>query len=233
MGPESRVAASYVPSLGMRNKAYKKRPRPASAIVVHTTGSGPALRVVHKRFKAWRAKWPQFAETPFQAAKWTYMYAMRSGPHYLVGQGGEVVQHAREDMAAWHVGSRGGRWYRLPGGTWHNKNTRWWRERFPSLSSPTQLARGRLWKGWSCNDNSVGIEVAPPVDDPRGPWSADAWRALACLVEDIATRHSIPITKHTVISHSEAHPRSRSAKNRPWDPRPEVWDFNRLKALVG
>lgn len=228
--PESAVAGHFVPSIGTKAGVYAPRKRPPVAVIIHTTGSGPVDRVKHPRFGGWRKVWPQFATSPFEAAKWTYMYSMRSGPHYLIGQSeGEIVQLAREGVAAWHVGSAKGKWYKLPKFAWCDKNSKWWQARFPELKSPADLAKGRLWEGWSCNNNSIGIEVSPPLDDPRAPWSDAAWKMLTELCTDIAVRHNIPLVKTHILSHSDSHPRTRSAKGKPWDPGERQWTFEEFK----
>lgn len=231
---DSKVATDFVPSHGFKKGAYRTRPRGACSIVVHTTGAGPWARVESKRHAAWRAKFPQFADTTFNAAKWLYMYGAtgRSGPHYLVGQDGEVCQLCPEIYAAWHVGSKGSAWYKLPAGQWHSRHTKWWKARFPGKSSPRQLRGGLLWKGGSCNNNTIGIEVAPPRSNPRAKWSDEAWEALVALVDDIATRNDIPMTHEGVLTHSDCHPRARSARGKPWDTNPDQFTWMEFKRRV-
>jgi len=231
--PESPLAQAYEPSLGERRGFYGVRSRVPAAVVIHTTGSGPVQRVSASRFAAWRAKWPKYAEDPFDAARWIFQYAMKSGPHYLVAQSGRCLQLAREKSVAWHVGSRGGRWYRLPRGMWHNKNTRWWKDRFPKIDSPYKLAGGKLWLGGSCNANTIGIEVVPPIGNPRGKWSSACWDTVTLLTTDLCVRYDIPMAKNRILSHSDCHPRSRSARGQPWDPGYDQWSFEEFKRRLG
>lgn len=201
----------YLPSRGQREGAYSKRRHGAPvAIVVHTTGAGP-----RRRFLGNRRKFPGV----YDAALFIYRRIMRAGPHFVVGQGGECVQVAPEDRAAWHVGSKGGRAYRKP------PRAFWWLEKWaPALKSPADLAGGKLWRGWSVNQNTIGIEVVPPLKNLRGPWSDDCKAALDSLIVSLCADHGIPRDQFHVITHSDAHPHDRTRRGAPWDPAPEAWE---------
>lgn len=179
------------------------------AIVVHTTGYGPIRR--------WAAA-PDRYPGPYDAALHIYRKIMRAGPHFVIGQCGECVQTAPEDLAAWHIGSRGARAYRKA------PRTPWWAESWPEYETPRDLAGGRLWEGWSANTMTLGIEVVPPRDNVRGPWSLACMDALDSLIWSLSDDWKIPRARGHVITHADAHPHDRTRRGRPWDPSPVAWD---------
>ena len=247
--PDSELVRVVRPSRGFRRGKYVQRDRSRIvAIVNHTTGMGPVRRFLdekQRRRHGWR--------DPFEAALWIYENVMDAGPHYVVGQEeGQIAQVCPEDRAAWHVGGKGGRAYRREG--WMDARTEWWHDLFPGMGSPRELAGGRLWlpydpapslleklrrsrwTAWreagSVNANTDGIEVVPPEDG--GPWSDACWRNLVELHHDLADRHVIPLDSHHVVSHSIAHPLSRStADGRPWDPPSTQWTWVRFAQRAG
>jgi hypothetical protein len=217
MSKDSSVASAFVESLGSRKKKYKPRAT-VRAVVVHTTGNGP--------LKRWRAEQniPGKAQpTPFlTAVQRTYRQINVNGPHYVVGQEGECIQVCSEKLAAFHVGSEGGSLYERE--DWLEVKYEWWAERWPGVDTPRALAGGRLWENGSCNANTIGIEVVPPRDDASGAWSPACWDTLHRLVLDITTRHGIPMEPEYVVTHSDAHPMSRTTdKGDPWDPGARQW----------
>jgi hypothetical protein len=218
MAIESVEASEFVESLGSRTGTYKQRAK-ALAIVIHTTGSGPVVRWRKEQGKPGKEQ-----ATPFlTAVHRTYRAIMAAGPHYVVGQAGECVQVCAERLAAWHVGSDDSAAYVRP--QWLEARYEWWAERWPELTSPTQLADGRLWAGGSCNINTIGIEVVPPAADVRASWSQACWTRLERLVRDIASRHGIPMRREYIVTHSDAHPVARTDnRGEPWDPGSGQWD---------
>jgi hypothetical protein len=235
--PDSHIATEYRPGLGVKHNDVKPRPREPIAIVIHDTGPGPAIRVNPEldragKFDRWREQWPS-RRTPFEAASWVYELAMHASGHYLVGQGGECVQIIPEGLVAQHVGGAGSNVYLLPAFGWARAEHRWWRERWPGLSSPRALAGGRLWAGGSCNTGAIGIEVAPDRDRPEGPWSDAAWSTLGRLVGDICMRRGIPCTREYVLTHSDAAPRSRTVRGQASDPAPNQWSWERFAEASG
>ena len=222
---DSPVARAYLPSLGVRKRIFAPRAS-VSAVVIHTTGSGVIRR--------WKKQGPRFKEkTPFDTAVRIYTRLMKAGGHYVVGQDGQVVQLVPEHLAAWHVGSRKARLYR---GRWMRPKYQWWADRWKGYDSPLELIGGDLWRPYdkdasvdwrtrwisrhgSCNANTIGIEVVPPIDDPKSSWSDSCWRSIALLTADICYRSSLPIERGRILSHSDAHPISRTTRSgRPWDP---------------
>lgn len=234
MSPDSRVAERFTESLGQRRKKYEPRTRPPAAIVVHTTGYGPV-----RRYKSDPSRYG----SPFNAALWLYAQAMQAGPHYVVGEHGECVQVTHESLCAWHVGGKGARPYRHASRYWTTARYGWWASRWGKDISPRDLAGGDLWRPYSkatsvkvalhslagsCNANTIGIEVVPPQLNARDPWSDQCWYTLAVLVEDIAYRHQIPVTRDRIITHSDAHPIARTAKGKPWDTDPAQFTWERF-----
>ena len=153
-----------------------------------------------------------------------------------MGQGGELAQCVPEDVPAWHVGGKGGKAYHRAR-WWEKKAVAWWRERWPQFTTPGQLGGGKLWMPGasgrpSCNMNTLGVEVVPP-EDPRAPWSPECWQTLGLLHWDISKRRELELALETVISHSDAHPFSRSARGAPWDPAPHQWTFEQFAEVAG
>lgn len=214
---DSLIATAFVESLGSSSKKYKQRGA-VSAVVVHTTGNGPL-----KRWRDERNIPGKTQPTPFlTAVHRTYGQINVNGPHYVVGQKGECMQVCSEKLGAFHVGSQGGATYERV--DWLEVKYEWWAERWPGLDSPRDLAGGRLWDNGSCNANTIGIEVVPPLDDAAGGWSQDCWATLRALVVDITTRHGIPLQREYVVTHSDAHPMARTTdKGDPWDPGMRQW----------
>lgn len=214
--PQSVVATEFVESRGSSGGYYKVREE-VNAIIIHTTGYGPIRRWLAEQGR------PRFAQpSPFETAVHrTYRRIMRPGPHYVVGQKGECIQICKEQRAAWHVRTKGFQEYRDE--DWAEAAYEWWEERWTDFDSPLQLAGGKLWADGSCNANTLGIEVVPPLEEYRGPWSEECWNTLTALVRDLCVRHQIPIKPDYVLTHSDAHPTTRTHRGVPWDPGPQQW----------
>lgn len=222
---DSLLAQRYMPSLGVRTKSYAPRAA-VSGVVIHTTGGGVTRR--------WKRQGSRFKEpSPFDTAVRIYTRIMKPSGHYVVGQGGEVVQLVPEHLAAWHVGSRKVTRYRR---NWMRPKYQWWADRWRGYDSPLEIAGGELWKPYhedapvhwrtrwrsrhgSCNANTIGIEVVPPIDGPRLSWSDSCWQSLTQLTVDICYRSSLPVERGRIVSHSDVHPICRTTRSgRPWDP---------------
>ena len=203
-------------ALGWRKGYWKPRRREPVAVVWHTTGAGILRK--YRRLRR-RLGWA----SPFECALHQFTRNQKAGPHFVVGQRGEVEQIAPLDVVAWHVGRRKGWQYGVPGAGrwWGDPRFQWWRDRWDPLVSPTQLAGGKLWRAGRCNENTIGVEVVPPTEDPTGPWSREAWEAIA----DLARSLPVKIDPYHQISHSDAHPIARTTRSgAPWDPSPRAWD---------
>ena len=247
MTPDTALVPRVEPSLGVRRRAYEPRLRPAEAVVIHTTGSGPIRRVTDPKFARWRKR--TGIDDPFEAALWVYAQAMRAGPHYVVcGETGRRAQVCPEDQCAWHVGGRGGGAYRRPVEKWETAAAAWWADEWPSLESPRELAGGKLWTpygaatsawvalhslGGSVNANSYGIEVVPCLSDPRGPWTEAGWDSLVTVTTDLCFRRDVPCFRDRVLRHSDAHPLARSARGEPWDTPPAQFSWAEFSARSG
>lgn len=189
-------------------------------IVIHTTGGGLAERVRNGKYRGWRQRNPGAGDSTFAAGVWVYCHANDAAPHVLIGQGGELARLIDDELIAWHVGGADSKAYEKPltGAAYA-----WWRARWPDLASPRDLCGGRLWRAGTCNALSLGVEVACPLDNPRGPWSEAAWLRLARQVIEWSVRYGIPIDEKYVFTHSDAHPIARTEKGRPYDPGPGQW----------
>lgn len=232
---DSILAQGYVPSLGVSRGLYAPRASVAG-VVIHTTGSGVIRR--------WKRQGKRFKErSPFDTAVRIYSRIMTASGHYVVGQEGQIVQLVPEHLAAWHVGGRKARLYRR---RWMRPKYQWWAERWPGYDSPLQLANGELWKpydkdaavSWrarwlsrhgSCNANTIGIEVVPPTLDPKSAWSDACWLSVVRLTQDICYRSALPIERQRIVSHSDAHPLSRTTRSGvPWDPNPTQFSYEKF-----
>jgi hypothetical protein len=232
--------------LGYRRGRLREVHYAPAAIVVHTTGAGPIQRANEDRFEAWRIKYDIPKGDALRCAVVLYTHIMEASGHYVVGQDGTIVQVVPESHAAWHVGGAGSRPYFADRVTaLSGERFRWWRERWPGLTSPRQLGGGRLWEppyeapgivhrirsGFpigTCNENTLAVEVVGP-----GPWSAEAWHALAALCVDIERRRGLALRRDTLISHSDAHPLSRTTPaGKPWDPMGSTWSWERIAPLL-
>jgi hypothetical protein len=215
------------PNRGYLRAKYKRRGLGSvCAIVIHTTGGGIIQR--------WQRQGEKFGEAdPFETALRVYNKLMDAGPHFVIGQAGQVAQTCPLDFAAWHVGKLDSRPY------W-SKNTvpghKWWHDRWGhSFKSPAEMADGLLWAGGECNPNVVGIEVVPEIDDPRGvkfPWRKEAYDAIQglCLkIQEICP--NLQLRPDTVLGHADAHPLSRTSLGKPWDPTPLQWSPENAKTL--
>lgn len=232
-GPDSSIVPVAAPGRGYKRGKYQPR-RSYSAIVVHTTGRG-----ILKKAKRWGV-------SPIEAAARVYGAQMDAGAHYVIcGLTGAAIQTCPEELAAWHVGSKGSKPYGRPNwarSTWwkrtRGKKVEWWSNRWPGFQSPHELAYGELWapnaKGRpSCNANTIGIEVIPNAKHPSGVWTNAAWIKLIQLCQDIRWRRSIHFRRETILSHSDAHPLARTARNRPWDPPGEIWTYEEFAVRAG
>ena len=229
---DSLLAKRYTPSVGVRKALYA--PRAAiSGVVIHTTGGG-----VLRRWKRQRVRYRE--HSPFDTAVRIYTRLMSASGHYVVGQQGQVVQLVPEHLAAWHVGSRKSRLYRK---RWIRPKYQWWEDRWSHLDSPLDLANGELWSpyprdadvSWrtrwlsrhgSCNANTIGIEVVPPIDGPRLAWSDSCWQVLTQLTVDICYRNQCPVERERIVTHSDVHPISRTTRSgHPWDTCPAQFSW--------
>lgn len=212
---------------GFMRAKYKHRSiHDIVAVIIHTTGAGIIRR--------WQRQGEKFGESdPFDTALRVYHKLMDAGPHFVIGQAGQVAQTCPLDFAAWHVGKKDSRPYWL-------KNTvpghKWWHDRWGhSFKSPAEMADGLLWAGGECNPNVVGIEVVPEIDDPRGvkyAWRQPAYDAIRKLCNALAEEcRGLQLRPDTVIGHADAHPLSRTARGAPWDPTPLQWSPEVVKVM--
>jgi hypothetical protein len=199
----------------------KLRPRTIEprGIVVHTTGAGPWTR--------WN-KAPGKFKDPYEAAIYVYERISKYSGHYVIcGDTGRITKLVDPMTVAWHVGSKGSWRYKLS--SWaHKKGYGWWTTRFKGCKSPRDLLDGALWRFGSANALCIGIEVAPPREGPRAPWSDATWKSLRLLCSHLGKRYGIPVDRYHVFTHSDAHPLARTRKSgAPWDPAPSQWTIGR------
>lgn len=202
-------------SLASKQHKLKLRKRDPLGVILHTTGAGP--------WKRWEGE-PERFPSPFEAALHVYGNVLVYSPHFVVcGETGKAAQLDSVDMRCLHVGSKGSWRYRLSG--WDSgRSLEWWHRRFPDIRSPRELLGGRLWRGGSANELTLGIEVSPPLDGPRAPWTDACWATLRLLTAWASKTYDFPLSRYHVFTHSDAHPLARTTKSgRPWDPGPSQW----------
>ena len=209
----------FRPAYALSRKLLKPRKANPLCVVIHTTGPGP--------WRRWKAAG---TGEPFDQAVRVYTEIYRYCPHVVIsGEDGRVIRVVPDSFAAMHVVSAGHHSYR--------SNPRavpaWWKNTFPGLKSPLDLAGGGLWSLRSVNTVSLAIEVSPPKGGAAAPWSDATYSSLASTVSCWANEYSIPVLQEYIITHSEAHPLSRTTKSgKPWDPSPAQFDKARLLATV-
>lgn len=218
---------------GFRLAKCEPRTNAVVAPVFHRPGPGPAKL---------RAKYPAEFRNDVEAAAHIYATKMIDCPHYVFGQEpGQILQVCPEAWCARGVGVK--LWpinagqYAKPLDSWLTKDTQWWKERWPTLTSPFELAGGKLWLPYShrpsgltrvlarkhsCNANTIHIE------GPNEVWERGAWANAVVLVADICQRHVIPITREHILTHSDCHPLARSKYGQPWDPSPRLFTWEQF-----
>lgn len=231
--PDSDLTTRVADSLGHRRGQYGRR-REYGCIVLHITGSG----VLDRYDRGWRPTWAGLTEdsTLLEIAIAIYQGITQAAPHYLV-YGGEVVQLCPEGLAAWHVGAAASAQYDAPN-WWADARDRegngvdvqWWMAEWPDLHSPFDIAAGRLWGSErSANRGGCAVELLWPHNQRRDPPSDVTWETAQALIRDIAERRAV----QDLVSHSDAHPATRTANGRGWDPPPELFDRVVAKRLLG
>ena len=127
--------------------------------MIHTTGDGPPSRA-HKR-----------QTSPLQEAL-DYYTKVSTGPHFVVGPEGRIVQLRSTREVAWHCKQPGDDRDAYFDGTWEAKVgpklAAWWHSRWPGYLSPAHLYPSRY-----PNEDYFGIEVVP-----AGTWVAGKWQHL-------------------------------------------------------
>lgn len=198
--------------------------------LVHTTGDGPPKRALQNN------------STPLaEAAKW---YSSNdSGPHFLIGTEGEIVQFRPCKTRAWHAGVSeanerrhylSGDWVDytkvhvppLGSGTRWADVVAWWRLRWPTRKSPSHLYPSR-----SPNDDYVGVELVPCGTYTNGGWKAywgepampglrhtmSQYVSCAALANAVAEFCEFPAGWHNtprLVGHEDVNPLTRPG----WDP---------------
>ena len=227
---------------------YERRFSPLRALVIHTTGSGLIARFRDDQDKyGWKSV--------FECAVWYFRTIGLDGYHYLFGQGGEEVQLCPEELCVWHVGAKDKWWrtgaakiYSKPLNKWEMPGkTDWWRRRWPAMASPLDLGDAHIWDRYpqrpkrlktaflsrkgSINANTMAFGIVPDAlgRGTKYPWSDACWNRIISRAHDVATRRELGLHRFTVCTHSDVHPRARSARNRPWDPGERQWSWEEFR----
>jgi len=88
------------------------------------------------------------------------------------------------------------------------------------------------WAKGSCNANVYGVEVVPPLIP--GPWSKAATDRVLDLLGYLTDTFSIPFEEDRIITHSDAHPISRTTRrDKPWDPPQALTLWKDLQLAAG
>jgi hypothetical protein len=247
--PDSALVDIVAPGRGYkRGKLLPRAESEYRGIVYHTTGRG-----VERRFKreAKRRGWQKLLESALHI----YGRLMDPSGHYVIDQEGTIAQVVPENLCAWHVGGKlANLYWSRPGRWWRRKVHKfdWWRRRWPGLSTPRELAGGTAWdpylkppgllqrlrhpRSWargSVNAGFVAFEVIPPEGNPSGEWSDACWRSVALLSLCVSRRRRFQLRRDTAITHSDAHPLSRTTRNGiPWDTVERQFSYERLEAEI-
>lgn len=202
-------------SRGFRRGKYKRRDaQEIAGVVYHSTGPGPWRRHI---------KDPKKHPTPLDAAIFIYEHLTDAGPHFVIDQKGAALSLCSPLYAAWHVGK--GRWVKGTSAAQYwskrqawakNPKYDWWFQRFTTLSSPTELMGGKLWRNGSANQNTIGIEIVPH-SDTRQPFTLECLRTLHRICKGLSEDYGFPFDPKHIISHCEAHPITRTGKFGPYD----------------
>lgn len=238
--PDTEHVDVFTPGLGYRQGKLVARGGPVRAVIVHTTGGG-----ILARFR--REGAAKGDADPFDTAVRVYTKIMVDSGHYVVGQRlGQIAQVVPESHVARHVGSAGSVPY-LRTSPWYPGREAaryaWWHDRWQGYDSPRDLAGGHLWDVGqavpgriakaSCNAQTIALEVVPPLEGATREWSPECWQNIANLIPDITDRHGLPLARSYVVTHSDAHPLSRTTpKGEPWDTAPSQWTWERFSAAV-
>lgn len=203
------------------------RTLPPQAVVVHTTGGG----IVAKALKADR-------EPLTEALAW-YSGPKAYSSGYLIGgfrrpgwdaQDDAIAGIVPDNLVALHAGVPAGNaalyargravWMRhvAKGGALVDTGRvqeRYsdWAERWPGAEGPADILRGHA-KG--VNARTLSLDVLAP--EPGEPHSAQQLSWAAALVRDLLGRHGLPVSRTTVLRHSDVDPLSRTSPAGGWDP---------------
>lgn len=153
-------------------------------------------------------------------------------PHYMIEIGGTVRRIVGEDHIAYHckIDPHEARLYSMGPETWrtwdwHNDAPRhlgieatnyaeWFRTWEPAgLKSPLELVTGD-----HPNSKSVGIELQQPSEPTKDIFTDEQYSSLAFLLNDVAERNGIAISRSTVLGHYDCSPMRRSTARGNWDP---------------
>lgn len=147
------------------------------AIVVHTTGGGPAARSIKSGYKK-------------PAVEYALDYYLTGGggfAHYVIDLNGTIYATASENRQAWHTtwsGVKGRAYFK----TW--KAPTWWTSVWNPLGarSPVDLlSAGSTYP----NQRTIGVEL---IMLPGYAYTDDQYRSLARLIVDVARRNALAIT---------------------------------------
>jgi hypothetical protein len=206
------IASGALPSrFGYRLSGGRRR-LPVYGIVVHTTGSGPAIRALAN------VKQKRGCQTALDCGL-KYYYGGGGGfPHYVIDFEGLVHCTCPENYTAWHAA-----WTKETSGRHFWKAwspPEWWARVWGKDKTPLDLIPA---DAGSPNSRHLGIEILGRADS--GKDSDAQYQSLARLIVDIDRRHGLgidraPSTK--LLGHEDVNPLTgeggRANAHGGWDP---------------
>lgn len=189
-----RPQVSALARVGPKLRKGSRRPAPIFGVVVHTTGSGPAVKA------------KKTGKPAIGFALRYYLDGKGGFPHYVIDYDGTIHATCDEREAAWHAGwsGIGGKaFFKAP---W--QAPAWWRTTWDrwKVRTPVEL----LAPGTSGpNAATIGIELLGALDRR---YTDAQYAALARLIADIRSRNALHVPgapSPTLLGHEDLLPVSR------------------------
>lgn len=139
-------------------------------------------------------------------------------PHFAIVPDGEIYHLVDTDKVAYHVAVSAEQQRAYADG-WIDGAPSWWRDRWPALRSPLDLATGR-----AANGSSIGVELV----GHGGKHTEAQYVSLARLLLELRNGGGPPLSRRTLLGHSDVNPLARSDSRGPTDPGP-AFDWGRVR----
>ena len=143
-------------------------------------------------------------------------------PHFAVAPDGEIYHLVDISRIAYHVAVSDEQ-RSAYAGDWAKSPPAWWRERWPTVRSPLDLATGL-----APNGTSIGVELI----GHGGKHTEAQYVTLVRLLLDLRRDGGPLISRETLLSHSDVNPLARSNSRGPTDPGP-AFDWARVRRDLG
>ncbi len=178
----------------------KRRRRPPTSIILHTTGYGVGLERIDKRHRKDEDADEAYANRLDRVLEYKC--------EFLVGRCGGIYEMTDwSSYFEYHTGSANRKKLK-------REPPSWWRARYPDVASPLSLP---AWKHGSPNSDSVGIDLLAPRVRDKSAFKPLQLESAARLVAYLTTEFGVLITDETVLDHSSVDPIGRGNPKGPWD----------------